>query len=45
MLYVVIIILIIIIIGICGNLENEKKKLKQSYEEQISRNREINLNL
>lgn len=45
MLYVVIIILIIIIIGICGNLENEKKKLKQSYDEQISRNREINLNL
>ena len=45
MLYVVIIILIIIIIGICGNLENEKKKLKQSYDEQILRNREINLNL
>lgn len=45
MLYVVIIILIIIIIGICGNLENEKKKLKQSYDEQISRNRETNLNL
>lgn len=45
MLYAVIIILILIIIGISGNLENEKKKLKQSYEEQISRNREVNLNL